>query len=331
MPYYPEKKTGSSGEEQQQTKMTEKQKRLLRLSVAVIPCLLILYGSIRLILYYAELNASRNTARELRQIYQQVTPNTENVLPEPDETAVPTVSYASVPERQEPTETPVEEANEVMLQPVPYPDNPEHKIPERFQKLRKKGQYIIGWLSFDEVDEPVVQKDNTYFLKRDATGKKNSNGAIFLDSGISLQTRPYTMILYGHNMKSGNMFGKLKKYKESAYFYKHRIITFDTLYEDGQYAVFAVLEIDTTPGAARWYDLWSLNSGSYAEREEAIRTMERRSVISSSLDVQADDQILLLVTCLDGDAERLVVAARRLQEGEQANQLHMKKQSDGSR
>lgn len=39
-------------------------------------------------------------------------------------------------------------------------------------------------------------------------------------------------------MKSGNMFGRLRKYKESAYFNSHRIITFDTLYEDGQYAVF---------------------------------------------------------------------------------------------
>ena len=38
MPYYPEKKPEDSGEEQKQTKMTEKQIRLLRLSVAVFFC-----------------------------------------------------------------------------------------------------------------------------------------------------------------------------------------------------------------------------------------------------------------------------------------------------
>ena len=102
------------------------------------------------------------------------------------------------------------------------------------------------------------------------------------------------------------------------------------MYEDGQYVVFAVMEISTTPGVARWFDLWSLTTDIYENREEAIRTLERRSVISSALDVQADDQILLLVTCLDGDPERLVVAARRLREGEQANQLHIKKRSDGN-
>ena len=131
-------------------------------------------------------------------------------------------------------------------------------------------------------------------------------------------------------MKSGNMFGRLKKYRERACFYKHRVITFDTLYEDGQYTAFAVTEMDTVPGTARWYDPWSLTADSRAERDEAIRTLERQSVISSTLDVQADDQILLLVTCMDGDTERLVVAARRLREGEQAGQLHMKKPSDGS-
>ena len=143
-------------------------------------------------------------------------------------------------------------------------------------------------------------------------------------------TRPYTLFLYGHNMKSGNMFGRLKKYTENGYFYKHRMITFDSMYEDGQYAVFAVMEMETVPGTARWYDLWSLNSTSAAVRAEAIRTLERRSVITSTLDIQADDQLLLLVTCIGDDDERLVVAARRLREDEQANQLHMKKQPDGS-
>ena len=74
------------------------------------------------------------------------------------------------------------------------------------------------------------------------------------------------------------------------------------------------MEMSTTPGVARWYDLWSLDTDNAGDREAAIRTLERRSVISSALDVQADDQILLLVTCLDGDTERLVVAARRLRE-----------------
>jgi len=80
------------------------------------------------------------------------------------------------------------------------------------------------------------------------------------------------------------------------------------------------MEMNTLPGTALWYNLWSLNTDSRADREEAIRTLERRSAVSSTLDVRADDQ-LLLVTCLDGDTERLVAAARRLRNNETADSL----------
>jgi hypothetical protein len=86
--------------------------------------------------------------------------------------------------------------------------------------------------------------------------------------------------------------------------------------------------MDTTPGIARWYDLWSLVTDRIPDREEAIRNLERRSVVRDVLDVRADDQILLLVTCLDDDdRERLVVAARRLRTGETQNRLTIRASS----
>lgn len=328
MPYYPEKKPVSSGDGQKQTGMTEKQKRLFRLSFAALSCFLILYGSVSLIRYFSDLNASRSTARELQQVYRQgeQVPAATADLPEATALLSPVPTAASG--KAKPAETPQSDAAADLLKPIVYPENPKLRISERFLKLRRKSQYIVGWLILDQVDEAVAQKDNTFFLKHDATGKRNGNGAIFLDSDISLTTRPYTVILYGHNMKSGNMFGRLRKYKESAYFNSHRIITFDTLYEDGQYAVFSVMEMDTTPGTARWYDLWSLVTDRIPDREEAIRNLERRSVVRDVLDVRADDQILLLVTCLDDDdRERLVVAARRLRTGETQNRLTIRASS----
>lgn len=216
-----------------------------------------------------------------------------------------------------------EDAVQDLLPAVHYPGNGMLIPSERFLALKKKSADIVGWLRFDQVDEPVVFRDNTFFLTHDATGKKNSNGAIFLDAGISPRTRPYTVILYGHNMKSGNMFGRLKKYRESAFFYQNRFITFDSMYEDGEYAVFAVLDMNTVPGTARWFNLWSLMTDSRRERTEAIETLKKHAAVSGVLDVRADDQLLLLVTCLDGEDERLVVAARRLREGETRTHLEM--------
>ena len=328
MPYYPEKKPDIPEETKQETKTTEKRRKLFRVFLAVVSCLLIAYGGIRLIVYISESAASRQTSRELKKINDLAESGTDSPLPAETFSPSPVLSSAPAAAGQElqDTETlpPVSEADNGVLRPVPYPDNPKLEIPERFRSLRKKSNYIIGWISFDQVNEAVAQKDNTFFLNHDALGKRNSNGAIFLDEDVRLITRPYTLFLYGHNMKNGNMFGRLKKYKENTYFYQHRIITFDTMYEEGQYAVFAVMEMNTVPGTGLWYDLWSLNTDSSTDREKAIRTMESRSAIRSMLDVQAADQLLLLITCLDGETERLVVAARRLRNGEATDRLMLR-------
>ena len=167
MPYYPEKRPIYSREEQKQQKGTEKRKKFLRFCVVVVFCLAIGYGGFRLIRYQSELDASRNTSRELRQIHVE-----EEREEEVSQSPVRTIEE----ETPAPTDAIAMETADRILLPIQYPDNPDLTISERFRKLRKKGKYIVGWISFDEVDEAVVKKDNTFFLTHDAKGKKNSNG-----------------------------------------------------------------------------------------------------------------------------------------------------------
>ena len=314
MPYYPERRPDLVPA-QQKPRPAQQRKKLLCLFLAVLACALVVWGAVGLIRYFSDLSASRQTAAELRSIYDQPVPVTE--APAADLTAVP-VPPTAVPA----TEVP---ADYGLLPAVPYPYNSSLRISDRFTDLRRKGKYITGWLRMDSVDEPVVLKDNSYFLTRDATGKKNVNGAIFMDAGARLETRPYTVILYGHNMKSGSMFGRLRKYRDSGYLRKNRFITFDTLYEDGRYAVFAAAEINVVPGTSGYFDIWSLDDHTRAGREAAIRKLESRAISGNAVDVQPEDQILLLVTCVEDDDYRLVVAARRLRDGETESTLTYRK------
>lgn len=314
MPYYPERRPDLVPA-QQKPRPAQQRKKLLCLFLAVLACALVVWGAVGLIRYFSDLSASRQTAAELRSIYDQPVPVTE--APAAEVTAVP-VPPTAVPA----TEVP---ADYGLLPAVPYPYNSSLRISDRFTDLRRKGKYITGWLRMDSVDEPVALKDNSYFLTRDATGKKNVNGAIFMDAGTRLETRPYTVILYGHNMKSGSMFGRLRKYRDSGYLRKNRFITFDTLYEDGRYAVFAVAEINVVPGTSGYFDIWSLDDPTRAGREAAIRKLESRSFSGVAVDVQPEDQILLLVTCVEDDDYRLIVAARRLRDGETESTLTYRK------
>ena len=206
--------------------------------------------------------------------------------------------------------------------PSGIPINPYATVSSRFRKLRQQNGDIVGWLKIEGMlDEAVVQRDNAYYLARDYRGYHNVNGAIFLDESCALDTRPYTLILYGHNMKTGAMFGSLRNYENLRYYKANPFITFDTAYEEGEYVVFCVATVGVTPESRSSVNFALLESLSLAQREEAIETLTGYSLYKTSLDVQPDDQLLLLMTCVDDDSERRVVAARRLREGENRERL----------
>ena len=345
MPYYPERKPEEPEKkppaEENGPKTQEPQAhRRLRAGLLCFFFIIALYGGIRLTGYWADLAASRETERELREIYGETEPpsdtpaSSETAAPAAEETAVsfavPAEGKIRETEGEETTGTTgtetQEEKDSGMLRRKAYPENPGLKVSERFVRLRRRSGYIIGWLSMDGVEEPVALKDNTFFLDHDAEGKRNRNGAIFLDEGTDLLTRPYTIFLYGHNMKSGNMFGRLKRYLDSAYYFKHRTVSFDHLYEDGRYTVFAAAQISTEPGTADYFNLWALDSRNREERGRAIRRLAAMTPYDTLTDVREDEQLLVLVTCTGDDTDRMLVAARRLREGEQADNPAFRKE-----
>ena len=112
-----------------------------------------------------------------------------------------------------------------------WPGNPSMTVSESLKKLQRQNRDVIGWLTLpDSLGQAVVQRGNEYYLKRDYLGYHNANGALFLEESISLKTRPDTYIIFGHNMKTGEMFGALRLYEDAGYYRKNAIIDFDVLY-----------------------------------------------------------------------------------------------------
>ncbi len=322
MPYYP-----SQPDKQPSEDSSRKRKQiLLRRMTVGVSLLLLVYGAARLIGYAADLVKSRQTARELREIAAE--PDT-TVFPAfyPQETEIPFRTESAPSALQTvlpdvaPSVPPTVRPESGKLPPVNYPKG--YELVPRIKRLHRKSEYIFGWLTMDGLDEPVAKKDNSFFLNHDATGKRNVNGSLFMDEDTSLLTRPYTILVFGHNMKSGAMFGNLRKYEEFSYFYRHRVFRFDTLYEEGQYAVFAVETISLTPGKSRYVNLTDLQSSDRKARQGALKVLMNHSLHSPMLDVNEEDQLLLLITCVGDDDERFVVTARRLRDGEQADRLIM--------
>lgn len=283
---------------------------ILCAAVATLSCLM-------LISYFSDLARENRMNDELRELYHDggnpwVT--STPITPEPTATVTPVPTAAPAPTEVIPQ----------MLPRIQYPGQGAFLMPtEKFLKLKQKNTDIIGWLTVDEVaDNAVVQRDNEYYLTRDYLNKKNVNGAIFLDESISLQTRPYTLMMFGHNMKTGAMFGKLLKYKECTWYRKHAYASFETQYEEGEYIIFSAGKIQAVPGP-NYVNLYALMTDLPESRESVIRQLQNVSFFHTGIEVRPEDQLLLLVTC-DGDKEeRFVVAARRLREGENRSELDL--------
>ena len=313
-------------------KQDDNRKTAIRIGMAV-SALVIVLGIAGIVSYVVQGNRAKQTTQEIREaadsnseLSVENSDRPSDVVgdssTEPGMTDRTAVQTDEKPELQ-PEETPAAEvailaaADENLLGPVEYPDG--LQVNERIRKARKKSQYIMGWLKMDDLDEPVAQKDNTFFLDHDAAGLHNINGAIFMDENTKLLTRPYTVFLYGHNMKSGAMFGNLRKYRKAEYCQAHRDISFETLYEEGQYEIFAVTLIRVTPGLSGYVNLWDLDSADRTIRREAIAQLRKNSQYYSTLKVGEEDQLLLLITCEGDDDQRLVVAAKRVEKEKKAN------------
>ena len=296
-----------------------------RLLTVLLGAALLLFGLIKLIGYGMDWIGARNTSKELQTVYYDtptdepaLTTETPSPTPAPKETAVPTASPV-------PTPSPAPR-----LEAMTYTRNPKLTISSRFKSLRRESKYIMGWLNMGKlVDEPVMQQDDTFYLTHDAKGKENVNGAVFLDASIGIKTRPYTYILYGHNMKTGAMFGSLRNYENRNFYHTDPFITFDTMYEDGRYVIFAVGSISTEEYGRHYVDFHDLKSADREKRQSAIDALISASVFTCPIDVQVDDQILLLVTCTEKDQDRRVVAARRVRDGE--DEATLKKTVERSR
>lgn len=333
----------------------KKEKKLLLAAAMLVCVVVLLVSAVNVFSYLFDFVRSRQASRAMRETYYEelaaeqtaqaeTDPAEETAIETAEKTAEETTDGAAAPQPETPEaaqaanvpqETGTPAQSEVpgaspaptekpsYLVPMDYPKNPYAKVTNRFAKLQRQNKDIVGWLKIDGlIDEAVVQRDNEYYLRRDYLGYHNVNGAVFLDQQCRLDTRPYTLLLYAHNMKNGLMFGCLRNYEDIGFYRKNPIITFDTAYENGRYVIFAVgtISLDRTDWA--FVDFGKLMSSSVDWREDVLYQLKLNSRYTSVIDVRPDDQILMLVTCVDDDTERRVVAARRIREGEDEQKLY---------
>lgn len=193
---------------------------------------------------------------------------------------------------------------------------------EKYEAI--KGQYsdFAGKLIIKglKMDFPVVQTtDNTHYLKYNIDGKEDKHGALFVDYRNNLANLNQNTIIFGHNMRDGTQFGMLSMYKKLSTYEACPVITFNTVYNDYKWKVFAAFLINTNPehDNGHVFNYLRTDFGTEQEFYDFYNEAMERSYFITDVDVTPQDKILTLSTCSALiDDSRFVVMARLVRDGE---------------
>ena len=193
-----------------------------------------------------------------------------------------------------------------------------------FAELMAQNSDIKGWISISNtnVNNPVYQtSDNDYYLKHNMQKKKSRYGALFFDCNnkISQIDQSKNLTIYGHNTSDKSMFGTFRYYRNLNFYKQNPIIRLKTLYEQSDYLIFSIMVTNADPKDDNG-SIYNFVRDSFTSDVDFLNWISEsriKSLISTGVEVDADDEILTLSTCCyDFDNARLVIMAKKLTSGE---------------
>lgn len=184
-----------------------------------------------------------------------------------------------------------------------------------FKKLKETNPDTVAYIKVNntKIDYVVVKTtDNDYYLKHNFNKEYNVAGWIFMDYRNKLDGTDKNIIIYGHNTKDNSMLDSLKNVltKEWQTNKDNLIITLVTESNEYKYQVFSTYEIKPED-----YYL-TTNFKSIDNYIYFLNKMSERSNYNYKVELDKEDRILTLSSCLGEGQTRVVLHARLMKEDE---------------
>ena len=181
---------------------------------------------------------------------------------------------------------------------------------------------MAAWLVIPdtEIDYPVMwtPEDETYYLYRDFEGKENKNGCLLLDTDSSVDPLTTNLIIHGHNMKSGAMFGTLTDYENQNYYENHKQIILYTEECRRNYEVIAVFRSQVfkkTDQVFKFYQFFQADTEE--EFNDFYENIKALSLYDTGVTAEFGDNFITLSTCVyHVEQGRFVVVAKEVESGD---------------
>ena len=188
----------------------------------------------------------------------------------------------------------------------------------QYAALASRYPGVVGWLKVPgtAIDYPVMQhpEDDSYYLKHNFEGEADSKGSLFVDMDTRITPLDKNVVIFGHNMRSGKMFGSLSKYLDPDFYEQYQYVEFDTLYELGTYEIVAVVRTAVLrEGEEGFRYYWFHNYSEEEEFEAFTDFISENRLYDTGKKLEYGDQTIILSTCeYTVDNGRLALIARRI-------------------
>lgn len=280
----------------------KKKKTLYRILI-IISIAGILAGAIPTVHYLVDALRQKSRYEDLSQIVHGDT------SPRP----APTAPTEADGDSTEPSAAPAEPAYTEVIHPV---TGKAIQVLSGFAPLYEMNSDIVGWMSIPgtTLDYPVMQTPNdpNYYLTRNFDRENSSRGCLYVQENCDVFAPSDNLVIYGHRMRDGSMFGLLGNYTDRSYWEAHPDIYFDTLTRKQTYRIVAVFitESSVTSGFA-YHQYVDLDSPE--DFDKFITTCRQKAFYDTGVEVAPGDELITLSTCEYTTANgRLVVVAKRI-------------------
>lgn len=182
-----------------------------------------------------------------------------------------------------------------------------------FDELKKMNDNVVGWIEVKgtNINYPFVQtSDNSFYLNHSFDKTKNNTGWLFLDYRNNNEEFDKNNIIYGHNIKSGYMFGTLNNILLSSWQSNsnYHVIT---IAKEKSISYWQTFSVYTVPSTTDYIEVNFQNNNDFINFTNLIKN---RSKYNFNVPLDENDKILTLSTCYKDSSNRTVLHAKLIKE-----------------
>ncbi len=209
----------------------------------------------------------------------------------------------------------VQQAQEDESEAPEIPLTEEETVLPEYGELFLQNPDMAGWIKVEgtTINYPVMQTPNepNFYLKHNFEKEYSDLGTPYVQEDCDI-AQSDNLVIYGHHIKGGKMFGALESYKDKGFYEEHRSIQFDTLTQHGEYEIIAVFKtVAYSSEGFRYYDF--VNAENEDEFNAYVEKCKELALYDTGVTAEYGDRLITLSTCeYSAQNGRLVVVAKKV-------------------